>query len=75
MLSKVVSFTVAAGSGATEGIYFTAGCLEMTLDATIKLGFWAETALTFFYPDVCQHCHENRATRAEGYVCQTAGAM
>ena len=29
----------------------------------------AESALTFFYPDVCQYCHEARATRAEGYVC------
>lgn len=31
---------------------------------------WAEAALTFVYPDVCQHCHEARATRQEGYICQ-----
>jgi ComF family protein len=29
----------------------------------------AEAALTFIYPDVCQYCHEERATREEGYVC------
>jgi|SRR5882762_10073193 len=29
----------------------------------------AEAALTFFYPDVCQYCHEARAGRADGYVC------
>jgi ComF family protein len=31
---------------------------------------WTEAVLTFFYPDVCQHCHESRATRQDGYVCQ-----
>lgn len=29
----------------------------------------AEAALTFIYPDVCQHCLAARATAAEGYVC------
>jgi competence protein ComFC len=29
----------------------------------------AEAALTFVYPDVCQHCHEGSATKDEGYVC------
>jgi ComF family protein len=29
----------------------------------------AESALTFFYPDVCQYCYESRSTKAEGYVC------
>lgn len=33
------------------------------------LATWTEAALTFFYPDVCQHCHESKATREEGYVC------
>ena len=28
-----------------------------------------EAALTFIYPDVCQHCHERKAVRSEGYVC------
>ena len=25
--------------------------------------------LSFFYPEICQICHEQRATPAEGYVC------
>ena len=29
----------------------------------------AESALTLFYPDICQYCHEACATRTEGYVC------
>lgn len=29
----------------------------------------AESALTFFYPDICQYCLEARATRTDGYVC------
>jgi ComF family protein len=41
----------------------------MTLDLASGLKSFAESALTFLYPDVCQHCHERRATRAEGYVC------
>lgn len=35
-----------------------------------KLKSSAETALTFLYPDVCQCCHQARATKAESYVCQ-----
>lgn len=34
----------------------------------------AETALSFFYPDVCQFCGKERATAADGYigpVCQS----
>lgn len=30
---------------------------------------WAEEALAFIHPDACQLCGEQRATRAEGYVC------
>jgi ComF family protein len=33
-----------------------------------KLKPWADAALGFVYPDVCQLCHEERATRDEGYV-------
>ena len=29
----------------------------------------AESALTLFYPDICQYCQEGRAGRADGYVC------
>lgn len=28
-----------------------------------------ESLLGFFYPEVCQVCHEQRATKAQGYVC------
>jgi ComF family protein len=41
----------------------------MTLDLATGLQSLAESALTFLYPDVCQHCHAARATRAEGYIC------
>lgn len=34
-----------------------------------KLRLWADTALSFIYPDVCQLCGANRATQREGYVC------
>src|SRR5881397_3040005 len=30
---------------------------------------YAEAALTFFYPDVCQYCREASAGWPEGYVC------
>ena len=30
---------------------------------------WAEAFLGFFYGDVCEGCHEQRATAKEGYVC------
>ena len=41
----------------------------MLLGVAEKLKSCVETALTFLYPDVCQHCYESRATQAEGYVC------
>lgn len=34
-----------------------------------KLRSWADVALSFVYPDVCQLCGANRATQREGYVC------
>lgn len=34
-----------------------------------KLQSWADAALSFVYPDVCQLCSANRATHDEGYVC------
>jgi len=43
----------------------------MTLDLASGLKSFAESALTFLYPDVCQHCYGNRATRTEGYVCKS----
>jgi competence protein ComFC len=30
---------------------------------------WAEAFLGFFYGDVCEGCHKQRATAKEGYVC------
>jgi competence protein ComFC len=30
---------------------------------------FAETGLTFLYPDVCQNCLDAPATRADGYIC------
>ncbi len=30
---------------------------------------WADAVLSFIYPDVCQLCSANRATKREGYVC------
>lgn len=41
----------------------------MTLNLATGLKSIAESALTFLYPDVCQHCYAARATRADGYVC------
>ena len=35
----------------------------------MKLTAWADAALSFIYPDVCQICHAHRASRREGYVC------
>ncbi len=47
----------------------------MTLDRTIERGLeWADQALGFFYPDVCQICGDRRSTRAEGYVCSDCRA-
>ena len=34
-----------------------------------KLQSWADVALSFVYPDVCQLCGANRATQRDGYVC------
>jgi len=33
-----------------------------------SLHAWADTALSFIYPDVCQLCRAERATSREGYV-------
>jgi ComF family protein len=41
----------------------------MSANVLARMKTVAEAALTFIYPDLCQHCHEERATRAEGYVC------
>jgi competence protein ComFC len=30
---------------------------------------WLRAALSFFYPEICQLCKENRATPSEGFVC------
>lgn len=30
---------------------------------------WGDVALSFIYPDVCQLCREQAATRGQGYVC------
>src|SRR5262245_48267463 len=30
---------------------------------------WIESALSWFYPPVCQLCEEQRATPLEGFVC------
>jgi competence protein ComFC len=42
----------------------------MPNEAVRILTAWTEAALTFVYPDVCQQCHEARATRGEGYICR-----
>ena len=39
-----------------------------------KFASWAEAALSFIYPDVCQLCGMNRATKAQGYVCSDCQA-
>ena len=31
---------------------------------------WADAALSFVYPEVCQLCGQRRATRPDGYVCR-----
>ncbi|HWN95831.1 MAG TPA: ComF family protein [Methylomirabilota bacterium] len=40
----------------------------MGLNVSKMLKPWADAALGFFYPDVCQLCHAERATRDQGYV-------
>ncbi len=34
----------------------------------LRLKSWLEAALAFFYPEVCQLCHAERATADEGYI-------
>jgi ComF family protein len=41
----------------------------MRLRVPKKIKPWADAALGFVYPDVCQLCREERAIRDEGYVC------
>jgi competence protein ComFC len=41
--------------------------MSQTLPAKLKL--WADAALSFIYPDVCQLCSKKRATQRDGYVC------
>jgi len=36
---------------------------------------WADTALSFVFPDVCQLCAAKRATKREGYVCEDCRAQ
>jgi ComF family protein len=45
---------------------------------TLKLSAakrWLEAAIGFFYAECCQSCHNERATRAEGYVCAKCREM
>jgi competence protein ComFC len=39
-----------------------------------RFRIWADTALSFIYPDVCQLCRAERATRREGYVGENCRA-
>lgn len=41
----------------------------MATDLRKTAASWWDAALSFFYPPVCQICHEQRATAAEGFVC------
>jgi ComF family protein len=41
----------------------------MALLTPSKLKTGVEAALSFFYPEACQHCREQRATSADGYIC------
>ena len=34
-----------------------------------SLAGWVNSGLSFFYPELCQTCLQNRATPAEGFVC------
>jgi competence protein ComFC len=47
----------------------------MSLMFSKNLKPWADAALSFIYPDVCQLCHAQRATRREGYVCPECRAL
>jgi competence protein ComFC len=46
--------------------------MHPALPATLRT--WADTALSFIYPDVCQLCHAERATRRQGYVGENCRA-
>lgn len=35
---------------------------------------WLDAALSFLYPEVCQVCHNARATPDEGYICTTCAS-
>jgi competence protein ComFC len=39
------------------------------MNAFVWFGKWADVALAFFYPEVCQICEAARASTAEGFVC------
>ena len=41
----------------------------MTAGVSIRAKTWLEAVLGFLYPNVCQICREQRATRKDGYVC------
>jgi len=41
----------------------------MPIDLHNLVSDGAEVGLSFLYPEVCQFCHEQPATPAEGYVC------
>src|SRR2546427_9415159 len=36
---------------------------------------WLNAGLSFFYPEICQTCGNERATPAEGFVCATCRAQ
>ena len=40
-------------------------------DRGFGLGAWAEVVLGSIYPPVCAVCHQQRADRHRGYVCDT----
>ena len=37
-------------------------------EAVVEAKGWFDAALSFFYPEVCQYCEEERATADEGFV-------
>ena len=39
-----------------------------------KLSTWRDAGLSFFYPEVCQLCGEQKAVPSEGYVCSACWA-
>ncbi len=43
-------------------------------DFSTNIKPWVDTALSFVFPDVCQSCSRNRATKREGYVCEDCRA-